>query len=98
MNPLIKNFIFVILILLVVGGIFSLLYFPASTPNEISTTQLVSDINSDKIKSITVSGDVLAIVYNDKKTASSMKETGTGLPDLLINLGVNKDNLQKVQI
>ena len=54
MNPLIKNFIFVVLILLVIGGIFSLLYFPATTPNEISATQLVSDINASKIKKVTV--------------------------------------------
>jgi len=98
MNPLIKNFAFVILILLVVGGIFSLLYFPATTANEISVTQLVSDINSNNVKKITVSGDSLDIVYNDEKTATSMKESGTGLTDLLINLGVNKDSLQKVEI
>lgn len=97
-NPLFKNFILVVLILLVVGGLFSLLYFPATTQNEISTTQLVSDINADKIKKIDVSGDSLAITYTDNKTATSLKETGTGLTDLLINLGVNKDNLTKVDI
>ena len=98
MNPLLKNFIFVVLILLVIGGIFSLLYFPASTPTQVSATQLVSDINGGKVKKIVVSGDSLAITYNDNKTAVSMKETGTGLTDLLINLGVNKDNLQKVDV
>ncbi len=97
-NPLIKNFIAVVLILLVVGGIFSLLYFPASTPNEISATQLVSDINENKIKKVTVSGDTLEITYSDDKTATSMKETNTSITDLLANLGVNKDALQKVQI
>ena len=99
MNPLIKNFIFVILILFIVGGIFSMLYFPATTSNEITTTQLVSDINANKIKQITVSGDELDIVYAENaKTATSMKESGTGLTDLLINLGVDKTALQKVQI
>ena len=38
------------------------------------------------------------ITYTDSKTATSMKESGTGLTDLLINLGVNKDSLQKVNI
>ena len=75
-----------------------MLYFPTSTPNEVSVTQLVSDINNNKIKQITTSGDTLNIVYTDNKTATSMKESGTGLTDLLINLGVNKDSLQKVQI
>jgi cell division protease FtsH len=98
MNPLLKNFIFVVLILLVVGGIFSLLYFPATTPNTISVTQLVSDINASKVKKIAVSGDSIDITYADNKTATSMKETGQGLTDLLTNLGVNKDNLQKVDV
>ena len=52
MNPLLKNFISVILILLVIGAVFSLLYYPASEPTKISVTQLVSDINQDKIKKI----------------------------------------------
>lgn len=75
-----------------------MLYFPATTPNEISTTQLVSDINSNKVKKIAVSGDSLKITYTDDKTAISLKETGIGLTDLLTGLGVNKDNLQKIDI
>ncbi len=97
-NLLLKNFTFVILILLAIGGIFSLLYYPAEKQNEISATQLVLDINQDKVKKITVSGDSLEILYNDDKTALSMKETNTSITDLLANLGVNKDNLQKVSI
>jgi cell division protease FtsH len=97
MNQLLKNFILVVVILVIIGGIFSFLYLPNTQPNEISVTQLVSDINQGKIKQITVSGDNLAILYTDSKSAASMKESGTGLTDLLINLGVNKDNLQKVQ-
>jgi len=104
MNPLFKNFVFVILILFVLGGVFSLLSSKATTPNEISTTQLVSDINASKVKKIAVSGDSLTITYTDlaaqagNKTATSMKESGTGLTDLLINLGANKDSLQKVDV
>jgi len=98
MNQLLKNFIFVVLILLVIGGIFSLFYFPTSTPTQVSVTQLVSDINNNKVKEIDVSGDSLNVIYTDNKTAESMKETGIGLTDLLINLGVNKDNLQKVNV
>lgn len=75
-----------------------MLYFPATTPNVISVTQLVTDINAGKVKEIATSGDTLDITYTDSKTATSMKESGTGLTDLLINLGVNKDNLQKVNI
>jgi len=75
-----------------------LFYFPPSVANEISITQLVSDINNDKIKKIVIIGDSLKIAYKDGKEATSMKEIGTGLTDLLINLGVNKDNLQKIEM
>ncbi|MCX6721023.1 MAG: ATP-dependent zinc metalloprotease FtsH [Candidatus Staskawiczbacteria bacterium] len=98
MNPLLKNFAFVILILLAVGGLFSLLYFPSTTPNQISATQLVSDINAGNVKKVVVAGDTLNITYTDDKTATSMKEANVSVTDLLTNLGVTKDSLQKVQI
>ena len=97
-NPLFKNFVLVILIFLAMGGVFSLLYLPAAKANQISVSQLVTDINQSKVKKITVSGDQLTILYTDDKTAVSMKETSSSLPDLLNNLGTNKDNLQKVEI
>ena len=97
-NPFLKNFVAIILILIVIGAIFSLLYYPAEMPNEISATQLVSDINQNKVKDITVAGDVLEIKYADEKTATSMKEPNTSITDLLVNLGVNKENLDKVNI
>jgi cell division protease FtsH len=98
LNPLIKNFILIILILLVIGAVFSLLYYPASTPNEISATQLVTDINQNKIKDIAVAGDTLNITYTDNTAATSMKEPNTSITDLLVNLGVSKENLDKVNI
>jgi len=97
-NSLLKNFVFVILIILVVGGIFSLLYAPGKTQNEISATQLAADINAGKVKDITVSGDNLNVTYTDSSTAISMKESGQGLTTLLTDLGASKDNLQKVNI
>ena len=97
-NPLFKNFILVVVILLAIGGIFSMLYLPDVKSNQIPFSQLIGDINQGKVKKITVSGDQLAILYTDDKTAVSMKETGSSLTDLLTNLGANKDNLQKVEI
>ena len=98
MNSLFKNFISVVIILLVLGGIFSLLYYPTEKPNEIAITQLISDINQDKVKKITVSGESLSVFYNDDTEAMSMKEPGSGLTDVLVNLGINKDSLGKVEI
>ena len=98
MNLLLKNFVLVVVIFLVVGAVFSLFYFPEKTPNQISISQLATDINQNKISKITIAGDQLAIDYANKSAAVSMKESNSTLSDLLINLGANKDNLQKVQI
>lgn len=98
LTPLVKNFVLVILILLVIGAIFSLLYYPSETPNEISATQLVADINQNKIKEITVLGEILEVAYTDNAKATSMKEPGGSITDLLINLGATKENLDKVNI
>ena len=97
-NPLFKNFVAIILILLAIGAIFSLLYYPAENTTEISATQLVSDINQSKVKKITVSGNLIEIKYEDEAIATSMKEPNTSVTDLLINLGVNKESLDKVDI
>lgn len=98
LNPLIKNFIFVILMLLVVSGMFSLLYAPSEQTNQISISQLVNDINQDKVKKMSVSGDSITITYIDDKKANSMKESNSVLPELMLNLGANKDKLQKVEV
>lgn len=98
LNPLVKNFIAVVLILLVIGGVFSLLYLPADNANEISLSQLVTEINQDKVKKITVAGDTIQVTYQDDKKATSMKESNSVLPELLLNLGVDKLKLQTVQI
>ncbi len=98
LNPLIKNFIFVVLILLAIGGLFSLFYFPTDAPNQISLSQLVSDVNQDKVKKIDVAGDNVSITYNDGKTATSMKESNSVLPTLLTTLGADTTKLQKVDI
>jgi len=97
-NPLVKNFVFVVLILFVLGGFFSLFYFPAEQTNQISLSQLVSDINQDKVKKIEVLGDVIDVTYNDNTTASSMKESNSVLSDVLVNLGADKTKLQIIDI
>ena len=71
MNPLLKNFILVVFILLLIGAIFSFLYYPSSPVNQISLTQLVADINQNKIKKIITNGDSLSITYIDETGAES---------------------------
>ena len=70
MNTLLKNFIITILILLALGGIFSVLYIPLENVPVISITKLVEEINQDKIQKITVAGEDLSVIYKDGQKAT----------------------------
>jgi len=98
MNQFFKNFILIILIFLVLGGLFSITYYPPESVQEISMTKLVEDINQDKIEKITATGDNLSIVFKDGQKAVSQKEPNVGLAESLINYGANKEKLNAIEI
>ena len=98
MKNLAKNFIFILLIFLIISGVFTFFSKPFEKEKEMSLTQLVGEINQGKIKKITVSGNELQIVYLDDSKARSRKETEAALSQSLINYGVDKEKLTKVEI
>jgi len=97
MKNLIKNFIFVILILLIISGIFTLFISPLEKEKEISLTQLVEEVNQEKVKKITAFGSGISIEYHDETKAKSRKEPETGLRETLITYGVNEEKINKVE-
>jgi cell division protease FtsH len=99
MKNLIKNFVFVLLILIVVSGVFSLVSQSSKTAKTIPISQLVQEINQGNVKSISVNGDNLAITYNaTDTTAKAVKETGTDLGQILNGYGADKTKLTDVSI
>jgi cell division protease FtsH len=98
MNPLLKNFVIAVISLLILGGVFGLVYTPAKNSNEISISQLSQEINQDKVKKITISGVELSIDYTNNQTAVSAKEANANLADTLISLGVDREKLKNVEI
>jgi len=98
MKNIIKNILFVILFFLVISSIFALFFQTPENGGEISLTQLVSDINQEKIKEITVSGNSLDIVKKDNTTVKSEKEVESSLSQSLINYGVDIEKLKNVDI
>jgi len=98
MNQLLKNFILIILIFLVLGGIFSIVSVPLEKVPEISMTKLVEEINQDKIKKITVEGEDLSVVYKDGQKAVSKKETNVTLAESLVNYGASKEKLTGLEV
>ncbi len=98
MKSLVKNFVFILLIFLIISAVFALFSQPFKEEKEISLTQLVEEVNQEKIKKITVSGSELSILYHDETTAKSRKETESSLSESLINLGIDSEKLKKVEI
>ena len=93
-----KNILFILLIMMVMAGVYSLLAGQMEVKNEIPISQIVSEINGGNIKSIGVKGDTLEIVFTDGKIAQSKKEAEASLTDTLMNYGVSAEQLAKVSI
>ncbi len=98
MKNLIKNFIIIIIIFLIISGIFALVSEPFEKVEEISLTQLVEEVNQEKIKKIVVSGSELQITYQDDSQVFSRKEQELALTESLLNYGVTIESLNKVDI
>lgn len=93
-----KNILFVLLILMIMAGVYSLLAGQMETKNEIPISQIVSEINGGNIKSIAVKGDSLEVIFADGKIAQSKKEAEASLTDTLMNYGVSAEQLAKVSV
>jgi len=98
MKNLIKNFIFILLIFLIISGVFSLLSSSFEKEKALTITRLVTDINQEEIKKIEIVGDELLILYQDDTTAFSRKESEVSLSQSLINYGVEKEKLMGVEV
>ena len=93
-----KNILFILLIMMVMAGVYSLLAGQMEVKNEIPISQIVSEINGGNVKSIGVKGDNLEVIFADGKIAQSKKEAETSLTDTLMNYGVSAEQLVKVSI
>ncbi|MCP6718296.1 MAG: ATP-dependent zinc metalloprotease FtsH [Patescibacteria group bacterium] len=98
MKNLAKNFLTILLIFLLISAIFSLFYQPFGEIEEISFTKLAEEVSQDKIKGIIIAGNQLDVVYLDDSKASSRKEGESSLSQSLLNYGVAKEKLVKVNI
>lgn len=98
MNKNIKNLAVFFLLLVLLLGIFSFFDDSSQKSSEISLAKLVSQINADQIKNITVSGSKLEITLKDDTTAVAYKEINEPLSDLLKNYDVSSEKIAAVDI
>ncbi|PIS39530.1 MAG: hypothetical protein COT33_01455 [Candidatus Nealsonbacteria bacterium CG08_land_8_20_14_0_20_38_20] len=98
MKNLAKNFLLVLLIFLLISSFFALFRAPSEKEKRIPLTQLIQDINQEKVKKIVVFDSELSILYLDETKAKSRKETEISLSEALLNYGVQKEKLSKLEI
>jgi len=99
MKKLFKNFIIVILIFLLISGIFALLSPQTfQKVKEIPFTQLVGDINQDKIEKIKISGNEISLEYKSGEEAISRKESDISLTEALLSYGADKEKIKAIEI
>ena len=88
----------IVLILLVLGSIYSYMAEDKKSEDEVSISELAADVIEGKVGSIKVSGDDLSITYNNGDEKVSRKEVETALSQSLVNYGVPQDKLALVTI
>ncbi len=96
MRNLAKNFLAIILILIIISAVFSLFVKPPKTVKEVPLSQLVQDINNGNVERIAVSGDKITIFYKDGHQSFSVKEPSAPLSESLTNLGVQKEKIENI--
>ncbi|MEX1064117.1 MAG: ATP-dependent zinc metalloprotease FtsH [Candidatus Paceibacterota bacterium] len=99
MKSLAKYILIVFLILLVLSGFVALFNSPfGETPNEVSLTTLVNQINQSEVKEVVVRGEKLEITLKNDEKEESKREPGTSVSETLVNLGVEQERLKEVNL
>ncbi len=98
-SSLISYVISIILIFIVLSSVYSFISNSSSKKAEqISISQLSSDIKAGAVKAITVHGDSLDVEYKTGEMKISKKEDGEALSQTLVNYGVSKDQISTANI
>ena len=98
MKLLIKYIGIVFIILFVASGLIALFDTPFKEASIIPLSELVTRINAETVKQITVSGDELLIVFTDDTTAIAKKESGVSALETLANAGADREKISKINI
>lgn len=97
-NKFFKNIFFVLFTFLILSSLMFLYQSPAQKPENTSLNALVTAINNEQVKKITVDSEQLSIELTDGKKQKAVKETESSLTESLKNFGVDTEKLKKVEI
>lgn len=92
------NIVTAFLVFIVIISLYSLVSDSGNKPQQISVSELATDIGAGKVSKILVEGENLSITYTDETEKKSKKEEGEALTQTLVNYGLTQKELSKVQI
>jgi len=98
MEKMFKNFSTLFLLFLLISGIIILTESPTKKPTEISLSELVTEINQDKVKSIAVQNNTLSIELSDGSKQKASKEGESSLSETLKNYSVDSEKLKNITL
>lgn len=99
MDKFLKNILLPSLIMfIIISGLMMLYNAPSQKVEDVSLSTLVSEVNEEKVKQITVEGAEIKIELNDGTMQKASKEVESSLTETLSNYGVDSEKLQKVNV
>ena len=95
-----NNVLSTILLLVFITAAYTYVADTQKKPDQLSLSEVVSEVQQGQVKEIIVRGSNLEVVYDDatKNHGTAKKETDTAISDTLRNLGVTTEQLSNVKI
>jgi cell division protease FtsH len=97
-NPIVTYVLSVLVVFLVLSSVYTFFSDKTAATVAVSISQLSADVKSGLVKSIVVEGDALNVEYKTGDKKISKKEDGEALSQTLVNYGVSKDEISKVNV
>lgn len=98
MQSLSKNFIWAVVILLLVSALYSVLSGPLQEKTEIPLSEVVAKIQAGEVSKISINESKLTILLTDESEVYAQKEPETGLTETLENYSVDPQLLKGITI
>ena len=93
-----KTFIYALIIFVLISGLWALVQGQFVERQEVTLSELVAEINGDRVEKITVEEDVLTVRLKDGAEQRSRKEAEVGLTETLKNYSVDQEKLKAVSL
>ncbi len=87
-----------VLVVLILVSLYSLFFGSGTAPEDVTLSQLATDMKAGLVTSVVVSGDELTIMYADATEKKAKKETDAAFSQSLANYGLTAEDITKVSI